>query len=373
MPTATKDLYEILGVSRNATEADIKKAFRKRARELHPDVNKSENAEEQFKELNEAYDVLSDANKRAQYDRFGTIPGAGSAGSGYVDFEDIFGGFGGMGDFFSSFFGGGAGRSQTVQREGRDMGLSVNISLKEAASGIKKEVVYNRMATCTECGGSGLGADGKQVTCTECDGTGTVVTVQQTFLGSMRSQTTCRACGGTGHIIEGECEECNGDGRVPDRQRVSVDIPAGIRDGQQMRVPDLGEAGYQGAKTGDLIVTVRIERDDFFERDGDDLHVRITIPMTQAALGGKVEIPGILEDETVSVRIPKATQFGDIVKVKGYGMPRVRDDSRGTLYIHIDIEIPKRLSKKEKRLLENLADEMGDDIGELQATLDKLD
>lgn len=372
MPSATKDLYEVLGVGRDATEAEIKKAFRHKARELHPDVNKSPDAEEQFKELNEAYDVLSDAKKRSQYDRFGTIPGAGGAGSGYVDFEDLFGGFGGMGDIFSTFFGGGAARTQAQRRDGRDMGIGINITLEEVATGTKKEIVYDRLSPCTDCDGTGVGEGGSEVTCTECNGSGRVVTVQRTFLGDMQSSATCPVCHGTGKKIEGECAECNGQGRVPDRQRVSVEIPAGIRDGQQLRVSGFGEAGMQGAPSGDLIVTVRVSASEHFERDGSDLHAAIEVPMVSAALGDTVEIEGIMEDETVKVKIPTGSQAGDVVRIKGYGLPRLRSTSRGDMFVHLDVRVPKKLSKKQKKLLEELARESGLDESGRQVPLQKL-
>lgn len=207
-----KDLYEVLGVSRDATEADIKKAFRRKARELHPDVNKAPDAEDQFKELNEAYDVLSDANKRAQYDRFGTIPGAaggGYGGNGYVDFDDLFGGGFGVGDIFSSFFGGAAGSGGARQQrtEGRDMGVGLRLTLEEVATGAKKEIVYDRLAPCPDCDGTGLGENGKEVSCPECGGKGRVVTVQHTFLGDMQTATTCSKCNGTGKTIDNPCPE----------------------------------------------------------------------------------------------------------------------------------------------------------------------
>lgn len=369
--TAQKDLYEILGVSRDASEAEIKKAFRHRARELHPDVNKSANAEEEFKELNEAYDVLSDASKRAQYDRFGTIPGAAGSGPGYVDFEDIFGGFGGMGDIFSTFFGG-AARSQQVRREGRDMGLGITVTLEDAARGTSKEIIYDRLATCADCEGSGIGEGGTEKTCERCGGSGRVTVVQRTMFGDMQSSTTCSECEGTGKVIEGACEECQGQGRVPDRQKVSVDIPAGIRDGQQMRVPDLGEAGMRGASSGDLIVTIRIQPDDYFQRDGDDLHVAVTVSMIQAALGARITVDGIMEDKEVEVKVPEGTQSGDILKVKGRGMPRLRSSARGNLYVHVSVKIPKKLNKKERGLLEKLALEMGEETQGERSPLEKL-
>lgn len=371
---AEKDLYAVLGVERTASEEEIKKAFRRRARELHPDVNKSENAEDEFKELNQAYDVLSDANKRAQYDRFGTIPGAsgsGPVGGGYVDFEDIFGGFGGMGDIFSTFFGG-ASRSAQVRREGRDMGLGVTITLQEAAEGITKELVYDRLATCDECSGSGISEGGSEETCSNCAGAGHVRTVQRTFFGDMQASAPCPECHGEGKVIKGACLECQGQGRIPDRQKVSIDVPAGIKDGQQLRVPNLGEAGLRGAPSGDLLVTVRIAPDEFFLRNGDDLHVNIAVPMVQAALGATISVDGIMPDESIQVSIPEGTQSGDVVKVKGYGMPRLRKQDRGTLYVHADVEVPKKLNKKQRELLQKLAAEQGLDTQEYRSPLKKL-
>lgn len=367
-----KDLYEILGVAKTATDDEIKKAFRKKARQLHPDINKAPDAEDRFKELNEAYDVLSDPNKRAQYDRFGTIPGAAAGGGQqYVDFEDLFGGFG-MGDIFSSFFGGGgAGRSQ-VRKEGRDMGVGLRITLEEAAAGVKKEIVYDRLAPCPDCEGTGLGENGQEVTCPECNGQGRVVTVQHTFLGDMQAASTCSNCGGSGKIIDNPCPECEGQGRVPDRQRLSVDIPVGIRDGQQLRLSGYGEAGIRGAAAGDLIVTCRIEPHEFFERDGDDLHASTSISMVQAALGCEIEVEGIFENEVVKVAIPDGCQYGQVIRVRGYGMPKFRSESRGDLYVHIEVKIPSRLSKAEREILEKLADEMGESFAEAKSPFKKI-
>ncbi len=374
-----KDLYEVLGVSRDASEAEIKKAFRHKARELHPDVNQSKNAEEEFKELNEAYDVLSDSKKRAQYDRFGTVPGAAGSpgdygtGAGYVDFEDLFGGgFGGMGDIFSTFFGGGASGGQAVRKEGRDMGIGLRLSLEEIATGVKKEIVYDRLAPCPDCDGTGLGPKGKKITCSECNGKGRVVSVQRTFLGDMRSATTCPTCHGAGTIIENPCSECDGQGRVPDRQKVSVEVPAGTKDGQQMRVPGFGEAGIQGAEPGNLIVTIRVKPHEFYERDGDDLHVKISISMIQAALGADIEVDGIFKDEKVPVRIPEGTQNDQVVRVKDYGMPRFRSDKRGDMYVHVAVDIPKKLSKHQRDLLEELGGDMGVDFSQARSPLQKL-
>lgn len=373
-----KDLYEILGVSKDASESVIKKAFRRRARELHPDVNKAADAEDQFKELNEAYDVLSDPNKRAQYDRFGTIPGAAGGGygggSGYVDFDDLFGGgFGGMGDIFSSFFGGQGGQGgRPARKEGRDMGVGLRITLEEVARGVEKEIVYDRLAPCPDCKGTGLGENGKVVTCPECGGKGRVVSVQRTFLGDMQTATTCKKCNGTGSSIENPCPECEGQGRVPDRQRVTVKVPAGIRDGQQLRVGGFGEAGIQGAQAGDLIVTCRVQPHEFFERDGDDLHGRANISFIQAILGAEIEIDGIMPDEKVQVRIPAGCQNEQVVRVKGFGMPRLKSDIRGSMYVHVNVVIPEKITKKQRELLEKLADEMGEEVAAPRSPLQKL-
>ena len=373
-----KDLYEILGVSKYASESEIKKAFRRRARELHPDVNKAADAEDQFKELNEAYDVLSDPNKRAQYDRFGTIPGAAGGGygggSGYVDFDDLFGGgFGGMGDIFSSFFGGQGGQGgRPARKEGRDMGVGLRITLEEVARGVEKEIVYDRLAPCPDCKGTGLGENGKVVTCPECGGKGRVVSVQRTFLGDMQTATTCKKCNGTGSSIENPCPECEGQGRVPDRQRVTVKVPAGIRDGQQLRVGGFGEAGIQGAQAGDLIVTCRVQPHEFFERDGDDLHGRANVSFIQAILGAEIEIDGIMPDEKVQVRIPAGCQNEQVVRVKGFGMPRLKSDIRGSMYVHVNVVIPEKITKKQRELLEKLADEMGEEVAAPRSPLQKL-
>ena len=373
-----KDLYEILGVSKDASDSEIKKAFRRRARELHPDVNKAADAEDQFKELNEAYDVLSDPNKRAQYDRFGTIPGAAGGGygggSGYVDFDDLFGGgFGGMGDIFSSFFGGQGGQGgRPARKEGRDMGVGLRITLEEVARGVEKEIVYDRLAPCPDCKGTGLGENGKVVTGPECGGKGRVVSVQRTFLGDMQTATTCKKCNGTGSSIENPCPECEGQGRVPDRQRVTVKVPAGIRDGQQLRVGGFGEAGIQGAQAGDLIVTCRVQPHEFFERDGDDLHGRANISFIQAILGAEIEIDGIMPDEKVQVRIPAGCQNEQVVRVKGFGMPRLKSDIRGSMYVHVNVVIPEKITKKQRELLEKLADEMGEEVAAPRSPLQKL-
>ena len=377
MPAGTtKDYYAILGVSRSATDQEIKHAFRKKARELHPDVNKAADAEDRFKEVNAAYDVLSDPQKREQYDRFGTVGRAGGPGGGYqyVDLNDIFGGGGGfdMGDLFSAFFGGvaGAASARGVRLEGRDMSMGLQITLEEAARGVEKEIVLNRLAPSDVCGGSGATPGSEVVTCPDCHGTGNKVTTRKTFLGTMQTVMPCDRCGATGHVIGNPCEECQGSGRVPDRQRITVTVPAGIRDGQQIRLRGLGEAGIRGAAPGDLIVTVRIKPDEYIHREGDDLHCRASVSITQAALGADLKVCGLLEDN--EIHVPAGTQHGDTVRLKGRGMPRLHGSSRGDLIVHLAVEVPKRLSKRQKELLRELSDELGDAKRSEKSVLHKL-
>jgi molecular chaperone DnaJ len=376
VPAGTQDYYALLGVERAATQDEIKKAFRRKARELHPDVNDAPDAEERFKQVNEAYDVLSDPAKRDQYDRFGTVgrgPGGAGPGYGYADIGDLFGGGVGinMEDLFSAFFGGVAGgRGGATRMEGRDMAMQIVITLAEAASGVEKEIMLDRLATCEVCHGTGMTEESHQVTCPECNGSGQKVTVRNTFLGTMQTVATCDRCGGSGHIIENPCEECEGSGRVPDRQQVTVQIPAGIRDGQQVRLRGLGEAGIRGAAAGDLLVTVRIAPDEYLHREGDDLHCRATIGITQAALGATIPVHGVLEDHEVEV--PAGSQHGDTVRVRGGGMPRVRGNGRGDLIVHLAVEVPRKLTKAQRDLLEQLASDLGENHSEYRSPMQKL-
>ena len=377
MQAGTQDYYEIIGVERSASAEEIKRAFRRRARELHPDVNKSPDAEDRFKALNEAYDVLSDNAKREQYDRFGTVgrgPSGSAGGYQYVDLGDLFGGGGGfgMGDLFSAFFGGvaNAASGRGARLEGRDMAIQLTIELSEAATGAEKEIVLDRLAPCDVCGGSGS-ADGSGVSaCPDCHGSGQRVTVQNTFIGQMQTSTPCRNCSATGHVVDTPCDECQGSGRVPDRQHVNVTVPAGIRDGQQMRLRGLGEAGIRGAAAGDLIVTVRIKPHEYLHREGDDLHCKVSADISQAALGTEIELSGLLEDE--KVKIPAGTQHGDTVRLKGRGMPRMNASGRGDLIVHVGVTVPKKLSKRQKELLTQLAEELGHAAGKEPSPLERL-
>ncbi|MDR3053544.1 MAG: molecular chaperone DnaJ [Coriobacteriales bacterium] len=367
------DYYEVLGVAKEASDTEIKKAFYKKARELHPDVNKAPDAEERFKALNEAYDVLSDTNKRAQYDRFGTVGNMGGGGSHqYVDFSDLFGGGFGMGDLFSQFFGGAAQGRAAVRKEGRDMGVGLRLTLEEVATGVKKEIVYDRLAPCETCHGTGVGEGGQTVECENCHGTGRVISIQRTFLGDMQTQTTCHECGGTGKTIDIPCPDCEGQGRLPDRQHVTIEVPHGIRDSQQLRLSGYGEAGMHGAVAGDLIVTVRIDPHTTFQRDGDSLHLRVQASIAQASLGSTVKIDGILPKEKVEVPIPAGCQNDQVIKVKGKGMPIFKRESRGDLYAHVTVTVPKNLTKRQQELLEELAEEMGDVITGKKSTMQRI-
>lgn len=365
------EYYDILDVDRNASEKDIKKAFRRKARELHPDVNKAPDAEDRFKELNEAYDCLSDPQKKAMYDRYGTPPEAGGGFGGYaVDMSDI---FGGMSDIFSSFFGGMGGRkSASMRREGRDMAIGLRLTLQEAAMGVKKEITYERLVPCDECDGSGSADGSGETACTTCHGQGRVMSVQHTFLGDMQTATTCPDCGGTGSVIGNPCPECAGQGRVPDREHLSVEIPQGLRDGQQVRIANKGEAGMNGAASGDLLVTVRIEQDDYFERDGDYLHTRATINVAQAALGAQIKVQGIMPDEMVDVEIPAGCQPNQVIRVKGFGMPKFRKPkNRGDLLVHVSVEVPHKLSKKAHKHFKELLTELGDEESKQRTPLNR--
>jgi len=351
----TKDYYAVLGVAKDASEAEIKKAFRARARETHPDVNDAPDAEEQFKTINEAYDVLSDPQKRQMFDQYGTADPR-AAGGGVGDMGDIFAGFG-MDDLFSAFFGGGFG-GQRVRMEGRDMAASVVITLEESASGVEKEIVLNRLVPCDECQATGSQDGSGTTTCPECNGSGQKQTYRRTFLGTMSTMAPCDRCHATGQIIENPCPECQGQGRVPDREHVTVTIPPGMSDGMQLRMRGMGEAGVRGAAAGDLLVSVRVKPHEYLHREGDDLHCRATISIAQAALGADLTVCGIVDDNEVS--IPAGSQHGDTVRVRGKGMPHVRGAGHGDLIVHLALDVPRKLTKRQRELLTELGESLGD-------------
>lgn len=352
-----RDYYEVLGVARDADQRTIKRAFLKLARTLHPDVNKEPDAEARFKEVNEAYSVLSDERKRANYDQFGNPDGPGGFGSEYVDMSDIFGGggFGGMGDIFDSFFGGGGSRGGRAARtRGRDMGISLRITLAEAAAGCTKTIAYNRLSPCDDCGGSGVAEGGHEKVCDRCHGTGRVVEVQRTIFGQMQSQSTCPVCHGSGRVVENPCETCGGEGRTPSHETVKVDIPAGIHSGQSIRVEGRGEAGVRGDASGDLVVTIQIKEDERYERQGDNLFMPVQVDAIDAMLGTTVTMGGILDGDKVSVGIPMGCQHGQQIELKGLGMPRLGSSARGSLVAVVHIVTPTDLTRDQVEMLRHL-------------------
>lgn len=353
---AKRDYYEVLGVDRDADAKTIKRAFLKLARTLHPDVNKEPGAEERFKEVNEAYSVLSDERKRANYDRYGSPDGPGGYGSDFVDMSDIFGGGGfGFSDIFDSFFGGGAGGQRAARTRGRDMGITLRITLAEAAAGCTKTVAYDRLAPCDDCGGKGVAEGGSEHACERCHGTGRIVEVQRTILGQMQTQTTCPQCGGSGVVVDKPCETCGGQGRAPERETVEVTVPAGVHAGQTINIAGKGEAGVRGERGGDLVVRVDIVEDEVFERQGDDLYCRVTIDAFDAMLGCTVDMEGILAGEHVSVEVPQGTQYGERVIVRDHGMPVLGGSSRGSLVAIVEVLTPTDLTQEQLADLARIA------------------
>jgi molecular chaperone DnaJ len=359
MSSGIKDYYEILGVEKGCSQEEIRRAFRAKARECHPDVCPDGDGEERFKQVNEAYEVLSDPRKREVYDRFGTADPrvARAGGFGDVPFEDIFGM--GMEDVFSMFFGGAAGGRRQVRLHGRDMSASVTVTLEEVATGVEKELEYTRDAPCEACSSRGT-VDGSVVTCPDCQGTGRKRVVRQTFLGSMQTVTACERCGAVGQVVDKPCKDCGGNGRLRRRERTSVSVPAGARDGSSVAKPGLGEAGLRGAPAGDLVVGVRVAQHEFLLRDGADLHVRVRIPFVRAALGGGVSVQGLYQGEE-EVKVPAGTQSGDTVRVKNRGLPRASGGGYGSLHVHFVVETPEKLDREQRRLLEEYERTLGDD------------
>ena len=357
-----KDFYEVLGVAKDADAKTIKRAFLKLARKLHPDVSDDPDAEEKFKEVNEAYSVLSDDQKRANYDRYGDPNGPGGFGSDYVDVSDIFGGSGfGFGDIFDSFFGGGRGGAggASARTHGRDMGIHLQITLEEAAAGCAKTVAYERLAPCDDCGGTGAADGGHMTTCSRCHGTGRVVEVQRTIFGQMQTQSECPDCGGTGQVIDHPCETCGGQGRTPSREKVEVKIPAGIHSGQTVTVDGKGEAGLRGDTCGNLVVSVEIKSSERFERRGDDLYCTVKVDALQAILGTTVSVDGVMAGEKVQVEVPAGCQFGQQVVVERRGMPRMGMIARGDLVAVVQVEVPTDLTKKQLLTVSTLVAERG--------------
>ncbi|AZA11888.1 molecular chaperone DnaJ [Corynebacterium gerontici] len=346
-----RDYYGILGVERDASDNEIKKAYRKLARKYHPDVNDTEEAAEKFSEISIAQEVLLDPEKRRIVDMGGDPMSQGGAGGhGGANFG------GGLGDIFEAFFGQGAGGSRQPRsrvQPGNDALLRTQLTLEEAFTGIKKPVTIDTAVLCDRCEGTGSQSKAKAHTCDNCGGAGEVQQVQQSFLGNVLTTSTCPKCRGVGEIVPDPCEKCAGEGRVKARRDLTVNIPAGIADGMRVRMAGQGEVGHGGGPAGDLYVEVRIAPHEVFQRDGHDLHVQIDAPFTDAALGAKVHVEG-LDGEAVAVEIPEGAQSGQRVIVHGEGMPLIQKDGRGDLIATIHVHTPVDLDHKARKLMEQL-------------------
>ncbi len=358
-----RDYYEVLGLQKGASETEIKSAYRKLAKKYHPDLNPDNpEAEAKFKEVNEANDILSDPQKRARYDQFGHAGvdpsyGGGAGGYGYG------GGFGGfsadggidLGDIFDTIFGGTSTSRRSnpnAPKRGSDIAVNLDISFMEACKGVTHDIELNRADTCDSCNGSGAKSGTTPKTCPDCHGSGVVKITQRTMLGSMSTQRPCTRCGGKGKIIETPCPACNGNGRVQKRKKITVNVPAGIDNGQVLTVPGEGNAGVNGGSKGNLNIRISVRKDSLFERRGDDIWVELPISYTQAALGDELTVPTI--DGNVTYRIPEGTQPGDVLRLRGKGVQHCQRDGRGDMMVKVQIEVPKRLTKQQKELLQQL-------------------
>ncbi len=366
MPQSKRDFYEVLGIEKNASDTEIKKAYRTMAKQYHPDVNSGDKtAESKFKEVNEAYEILSDPQKKARYDQYGHAGvdpnGFGNAGAGFGDFD-----FGGIGDIFESFFGGsGFGRStrsRSGPQKGADLKYSTELSFEEAAFGLEKEISITRHENCSACGGSGAKAGTSPTTCTQCNGTGQVQYKQSTPFGQFVNVKACDACRGEGKVISSPCPSCSGKGKVRKSVKIKLDIPAGIDDGQTMSLRGEGDPGAKGGPAGDLYVTIKVKPHALFKRQGNDVVCEMPITFVQAVLGAELEVPTL--DGRVKYSIPEGTQTGSIFRLKSKGIPYLRGNGRGDQYVKVDIEVPKRLNEKQKAALRGFADISGDEVHE---------
>ncbi len=357
-----RDYYEVLGVSKGASKDEIKKAYRKLSKKYHPDINKEPDAAEKFKEIAEAYEVLSDDQKKAHYDQFGhTDPNQGFGGG-----ADFGGGFGGFEDIFNTFFGGGGGtrrRDPNAPRQGADLQYTMTISFEEAAFGKETDIEIPREETCETCNGSGAKPGTKPETCKHCNGSGQLNVEQNTPFGRIVNRRTCNHCNGTGKEIKHKCSTCGGAGKVRKRKKIHVKIPAGIDDGQQLRIAGQGEGGINGGPSGDLYIVFHVREHEFFERDGDDVYCEMPITFVQASLGDDIEVPTL--HGKVKVKVPAGTQTGTKFRLKGKGIPNVRGYGVGDQHIIVRIITPTKLTDKQKQLLREFADISGNaPIGE---------
>ena len=367
------DYYELLGVPRTATAEDLKKAYRKRARELHPDANPDDpTAAERFKEVSRAYAVLSDDEQRARYDRFGEAGVKGNAGVPNMD--DLFGG-GGLGDIFEAFFGGGnpfggGRRGPSGPPRGQDMEVAVSITFEQAVFGDQIPVDVKLPQTCDECGGSGAGEGTQPVTCVECNGSGQVRRVRQSVLGQMVSSSPCPRCGGLGEVVTTPCPKCRGDGRITADKSYTVDVPAGVVDGSTLRLTRRGAAGPRGGAPGDLYVHLRVQPHDRYRRIDDDLITEVPISIVQAALGTKLTLPTLDGDEELLVQ--SGTQPGHEFVLRGRGVPRLHGRGRGDLRAIVRVEVPTKLASGEAELLRQYAELRGESIAESGGLFSKI-
>lgn len=353
------EYYDRLGLSKDASQDEIKRAYRKLSKKYHPDINKEPGAEEKYKEILEAYETLSDAQKRAAYDQYGPDGANGFGGQGSFGGFDGGAGFGGFEDIFSSFFGGGATRNPNAPRQGDDLQYRVNLSFEEAVFGAEKEIHYNREVTCKTCSGSGAKPGTSPVTCGRCHGHGVINVDTQTPLGMMRRQVTCDVCHGTGQEIKDPCQTCHGTGREKQSHTVSVKIPAGVETGQQIRLAGQGEAGFNGGPYGDLFVVINVNPSDKFTRDGSTIYYTLNISFVQAALGDTVEVPTV--HGNVEMVIPAGTQTGKTFRLKGKGAPRLRGGSQGDQLVTVKIVTPTKLNDAQKEALLAFAKASGDE------------
>ena len=354
------EFYDRLGVSKDASQDEIKKAYRKMSKKYHPDINKEPGAEEKYKEVQEAYETLGDEQKRAAYDQYGAAGANGGFGGGAGGFGGFDGaGFGGFEDIFSSFFGGGGGmRNPNAPRQGDDLQYRVNLSFEEAVFGVEKEVAYNREATCATCSGSGAKPGTSPVTCGRCHGSGIINVDTQTPLGMMRRQATCDVCHGTGKEIKEPCHTCHGTGHEKKTHKVSVKIPAGVETGQQIRLQGQGEAGFNGGPYGDLFVIINVLPSKQFERNGSTIYYNMTISFVQAALGDTVSVPTVHGD--VEMTIPAGTQTGRTFRLKGKGAPKLRGGGQGDQHVTVNIVTPTKLNDAQVEALKKFAAAGGD-------------